>query len=99
MKRLDLDFKSLQLKGQLSREYYKKEARGVVKKYNQNDRNFKYFFLEFVDITKENVDVEALREAVSMLQRHVCLRINLEQSTDSEPDVIRNKIKSNKRRH
>jgi len=98
MSNIIFELKKLQINKRLDPKYYKKEATKILKQYNPFDKNFKYFFLEFIIQSKDNVEIETLRETISILQRHVCMRINKEQSSDSEPIFIRDKIKHNKRR-
>ncbi|ELA40971.1 uncharacterized protein VICG_02001 [Vittaforma corneae ATCC 50505] len=98
VKNVSLNLNSLSLANSLPPSFYQKEARVVLKRYNTNDRNFKFFFLEFLELSRDSVDIETLREAVSKLQRHVCMRINAERDTERIVIPIRNKIKIQKRR-
>lgn len=99
MKKLALDLRRLQIKDGMSQSYYRKEARSMMRRLKQTDENFKYFFIEFISLAKENVEIETLREAISELQRYVCLRINHEHPTSPGPDAIRNKIRCSKKRY
>lgn len=99
MRKLALDLKCLKIKDGLSQSYYRKEARHVMRRLGRSDKNFRYFFMEFISLAKENVDVEALRETISELQKYVCLRINQEHRTESGPDIIRHKVKYSKKNH
>lgn len=98
MRKLALDLKHLRIKDELPQSYYRKEARQLMRRLSRPDKNFKYFFMEFISLAKENVETEALRETISDLQRYVCLRINQEHSTDSESS-IRSKTRHTKKIH
>lgn len=76
IKSINLDLSGLTIANSLSPYFYEKEARTVLKKYNLNDKNFKYFFKEFIELTKNFVELETLRDTISKLQRLVCLKIN-----------------------
>lgn len=98
IKSVSLNLTSLNIASSLPPSFYQKEARAVLKKYNTNDRNFKFFFSEFLELSKDSVDIETLREAVSRMQKHVCMRINTERDVERMAVPIRNKIKVHKRR-
>lgn len=97
MKKLKSMLRSLRVKtDSVSPTAYKKEALKILSSYNISDKNFKILFYEFIDKSKDNVDIATLRDVISMLQRHVCQRIN-EEDSSSEFSCVKNKTRLNKR--
>lgn len=96
-KSIDQSLRTLSLANSKPPAFYKKEARQALKKYSLSDRNFKHFFSEFVDLSKGSIETETLREVVSSLQKHLCIRINAEYNKITEMTPIRNKIKIRKK--
>lgn len=96
-KLIRLDLKSLDLKPTKTRQFYESEARITLGKLNKSDRNFKYFVREIMYKTKDNIDIEALRDIVSDLQKYICKRINQEESSESCLLPIRDKIKKQRK--
>ncbi|KAM0680126.1 hypothetical protein GINT2_001821 [Glugoides intestinalis] len=100
MKKVNLKLNQLTLRERKSPEYYKAEARGLLKKYQPIDGNFGVLVKEFVFLARDLIGVDVLREIISDLQRHVCLKLNEEErDADSEEMIpLRNKIKQKNRR-
>lgn len=94
---IKLNLKNLNLSSSKSRNFYEDEALNILKKFNKSDPNFKYFVREIVMKSKEHVDTEILRDIVSNLQKHICMRINNEESSESCLIPLRNKIKKTKK--
>lgn len=66
------------------RSFYEDEARKTLNSLDKSDQNIKYFLLETVKIA---------RDIVSDLQRHICRRINDEESSDSECVKVRGRAR------
>lgn len=100
MKKVNLNLNRLTLRESKSPEFYKKEANSLLKKYQPTDRNFGVFVKEFVLLSRDLIEVEILRDIISELQRHLCLRLNKEErDADSEEMIpLRNKVKQKSRR-
>lgn len=99
MRRINLNLNALSLKSTKSPSFYESQVDTVIRKYNLSDANFKHFFLGFIKKSMNSINVETLRESISLLQKHVTLRINLEMEDDSdEYEIVRNKIKHNQRK-
>lgn len=84
---------------------HKAEARRTLSKCKVHDRNFKYFYLEFVESGKEYVDTDTLRNIISNLQKYVAVRISTENEDTlqvlrdkSAKAGIRNKIREKHKR-
>lgn len=81
---------------------YKEEARRVIRKCNLTDRNFKYMFSEFIELTKEYVEIEMIRDVISRLQKYTTHRLAQADKQDSYMPIRdksrKNKIRQNKRK-